>query len=174
MDIEQKIAARVTHIEEIIRQYLPKEEGFQKTIFEAMNYSILAGGKRLRPMIMEETYHMFGGTSRVIEPFMAAPPVDVALSNPEFFNEVHRQEGNQHRVACAHQHGVEGENGKRHLPGRLDGFHGGRGFQCRIPGSLRPSLGAINTPKRGNGNGILRIFAFGDRARLSYNRRTYF
>ena len=72
MDIEQKIAARVTHIEEIIRQYLPKEEGFQKTIFEAMNYSILAGGKRLRPMIMEETYHMFGGTSRVIEPFMAA------------------------------------------------------------------------------------------------------
>lgn len=72
MDIEQKIAARVTHIEEIIRQYLPKEEGFQKTILEAMNYSILAGGKRLRPMMMEETYHMFGGTSRVIEPFMAA------------------------------------------------------------------------------------------------------
>ena len=72
MDMEQKIAARVTHIEEIIRQYLPKEEGFQKTILEAMNYSILAGGKRLRPMMREETYHMFGGTSRVIEPFMAA------------------------------------------------------------------------------------------------------
>ena len=37
-----------------------------------MNYSILAGGKRLRPMLMLETYRMFGGKSKVIEPFMAA------------------------------------------------------------------------------------------------------
>ena len=52
--------------------FLPKEEGYQKTILEAMNYSVSAGGKRLRPMLMLETYRMFGGTSKVIEPFMAA------------------------------------------------------------------------------------------------------
>ena len=44
----------------------------ERIIFEAMNYSVRAGGKRLRPILMEETYHMFGGSSAVIEPFMAA------------------------------------------------------------------------------------------------------
>ena len=72
MEIKTEIAARVEQIETIIRQYLPMEEGYQKTIFEAMNYSILAGGKRLRPMLMQETYRLFGGKSKVIEPFMAA------------------------------------------------------------------------------------------------------
>ena len=52
--------------------FLPKEEGYQKTVLEAMNYIVSAGGKRLRPMLMLETYRMFGGTSKVIEPFMAA------------------------------------------------------------------------------------------------------
>ena len=37
-----------------------------------MNYSVLAGGKRLRPMLMQETYKLFGGDSKVVEPFMAA------------------------------------------------------------------------------------------------------
>ncbi len=72
MEIKTEIAARVEQIETIIRQYLPREEGYQKTIFEAMNYSILAGGKRLRPMLMQETYRLFGGKSKVIEPFMTA------------------------------------------------------------------------------------------------------
>lgn len=72
MDIKVEIAKRTEEIENIIRSYLPKEEGYQKTIMEAMNYSVLAGGKRLRPMLMQETYRLFGGKSKVIEPFMAA------------------------------------------------------------------------------------------------------
>jgi geranylgeranyl diphosphate synthase type II len=72
MSIEQEMKIREEHINSVIGKYLPKEEGYQKTIFQAMNYSILAGGKRLRPMLMEETFHMFGGTGRVVEPFMAA------------------------------------------------------------------------------------------------------
>ena len=47
------------YIEEMIKEFLPKEKGFQKTILEALNYSILAGGKRLRPLIMYETYRLF-------------------------------------------------------------------------------------------------------------------
>lgn len=47
------------YIEEMIKEFLPKEKGFQKTILEALNYSILAGGKRLRPLIMHETYRLF-------------------------------------------------------------------------------------------------------------------
>lgn len=55
LDIRAEIQTRVDEIEQIIKRYLPEEEGWQKTIMEAMNYSILAGGKRLRPMLMSET-----------------------------------------------------------------------------------------------------------------------
>lgn len=107
MDIEQKIVARVMHIEEIIRQYLPKEEGFQKTILEAMNYSILAGGKRLRPMIMEETYHMFGGTSRVIEPFMAA--IEMIHTYSLVHDDLPAMDNDEYRRGKKTTHAVYGE-----------------------------------------------------------------
>ena len=42
----------------------------QKRLRDAMNYSLLAGGKRLRPMLMNETYRLFGGESPLIRPFM--------------------------------------------------------------------------------------------------------
>ncbi len=71
-DFKEEIIARTEQIEAVVERYLPKEEGCQQTVIEAMNYSIKAGGKRLRPMLMWETYKMFGGRSEVIEPFMAA------------------------------------------------------------------------------------------------------
>jgi geranylgeranyl diphosphate synthase type II len=69
---EQMRKEKIAHIEEVLTKYLPKEEGYAAKVMEAMNYSVLAGGKRLRPMLMEETYRMFGGSEQVIEPFMAA------------------------------------------------------------------------------------------------------
>lgn len=72
MNFKEELKGRVDHIEAILKEYLPKEEGWQKTVIAAMNYSVLAGGKRLRPMLMEETYRLFGGKGREIEPFMAA------------------------------------------------------------------------------------------------------
>ena len=55
-----------------VEQYLPEEEGHQRTVLEAMNYSMRAGGKRLRPLFLREVYRMFGGQGREEEPFMAA------------------------------------------------------------------------------------------------------
>lgn len=72
MNIKMRIAEKAERINKVIERYLPAEEGNQKTIFEAMNYSLLAGGKRIRPMLMEETYRLFGGNSDIIKPFMAA------------------------------------------------------------------------------------------------------
>jgi geranylgeranyl diphosphate synthase, type II len=72
MNFKEELNRRVEEIEAVIINYLPKEEGFQQTVIEAMNYSILAGGKRLRPMLMEETYKLFGGKDEVIKPFMVA------------------------------------------------------------------------------------------------------
>lgn len=68
----EELQQKVEHINDVLEKFLPAEEGQQRIIFEAMNYSVRAGGKRLRPILMEETYHMFGGSSAVIEPFMAA------------------------------------------------------------------------------------------------------
>ena len=45
--------------EQIIRKYLPDTEGEQKTVLEAMHYSVEAGGKRLRPLLMMEFYELF-------------------------------------------------------------------------------------------------------------------
>ena len=71
-NIEKQISKKAEAIEQIIMKYLPKEEGYQKTVMEAMRYSVMAGGKRLRPILMQETYRMCGGKGSVVEPFMAA------------------------------------------------------------------------------------------------------
>ena len=72
MNFKEELQKRIESIEDILRSYLPKEEGLQKTVIEAMNYSVLAGGKRLRPMLMQETYKLFGGEGKIVEPFMTA------------------------------------------------------------------------------------------------------
>ena len=72
MKFEKAREAKVKEIEEILQTYLPKKEGFQKIIMEAMEYSLMAGGKRIRPMLMQEMYHLFGGKKKLIYPFMAA------------------------------------------------------------------------------------------------------
>ena len=72
MNFEDELKQKVQETEKTVYEFLPEEEGFQKTILEAMNYSMKAGGKRLRPLLMAETYRMFGGTGEVICPFMAA------------------------------------------------------------------------------------------------------
>ena len=74
-DFEKEVSLRAAHIEEVLKSFLPKEEGYAKTVIEAMNYSLMAGGKRLRPMMMLESYKLFAGEGadeRVVRPFMAA------------------------------------------------------------------------------------------------------
>ena len=72
MSFKEELRTKTEEIEKLLTAYLPEETGFQKTVLEAVNYSVLAGGKRLRPMLMKETYQMFGGRGKVVEPFMAA------------------------------------------------------------------------------------------------------
>lgn len=72
MNFNDELKARTAHVNAVLRDYLPQEKGFQKTVIEAVNYSMEAGGKRLRPMMMECTYQMYGGRGTVIGPFMAA------------------------------------------------------------------------------------------------------
>ena len=72
MSFNKDLKERVEYIENILKEYLPEMSGYQKIIMEAMEYNVLAGGKRLRPMLMNETYKLFGGKSDIVKPFMAA------------------------------------------------------------------------------------------------------
>ena len=71
-EFKNELKKKTEEINHILAAYLPEEKGFQRIIFEAMNYSIEAGGKRLRPMLMQETFRLFGGQGQGVRPFMAA------------------------------------------------------------------------------------------------------
>lgn len=72
MNGKEQLRIYTEEVEAVVEKYLPAEEGHQKTILEAMDYSVRAGGKRLRPLLMRETYRLFGGNGEEVEPFMAA------------------------------------------------------------------------------------------------------
>ena len=107
MNIKAEINTRVDEIEKIISKYLPEEEGYQKVIMEAMNYSILAGGKRLRPMLMSETYRLFGGRSEVIEPFMAA--IEMIHTYSLVHDDLPAMDNDEYRRGKKTTHAVYGE-----------------------------------------------------------------
>ena len=72
VNFQDELKKRTEEIEAVLKSYLPKEEGFAKTMAQAMNYSLMAGGKRLRPMLILETCRMFGGEEKLAYPFMTA------------------------------------------------------------------------------------------------------
>ena len=71
VNFKEELQQRTAYAEEVIRKWLPLEEGFALTMAQAMNYSMCAGGKRLRPILLLETFRLFGGEGEVAEPFMA-------------------------------------------------------------------------------------------------------
>ncbi len=72
MSFKEELNGKVGEIEKLLREFLPEEKGFQKTVLEAVNYSVLAGGKRLRPLLMQESSRMFCREGKELGPFMAA------------------------------------------------------------------------------------------------------
>lgn len=72
MNFKESLDKKTNRAEAVLKKYMPSESGYQKRLSEAMNYSVLAGGKRLRPILMEESFLLFGGQGELIEPFMAA------------------------------------------------------------------------------------------------------
>lgn len=98
---------RVTEIKDIIQSYLPEEEGFQKTLLEAVNYSMLVGGKKLRPLLMQQTFVMFGGTSAVIRPFMAA--IEMIHTHSLIHDDLPAMDNDEYRRGKKTTHVVYGE-----------------------------------------------------------------
>lgn len=94
MEFQPELELRVQEIERVIKQYMPIEIGIQKTVLDAMDYTMSAGGKRIRPLLMKTVYDMLVDSNSltvtesnnkretsdnyrdcmkgIIEPFMAA------------------------------------------------------------------------------------------------------
>jgi len=76
MDKEEfalNLKERTDEVNMILEFFLPKVKGYAKTVLDAMNYSVRVGGKRLRPMLMMETYRLFAqDEEEILHPFMAA------------------------------------------------------------------------------------------------------
>ena len=70
--LKEELKTRKQEVEEILQFYLPEEGAGRGSLVSAIRYSVLAGGKRLRPILMLECYRLFGGDSDVIRPFAAA------------------------------------------------------------------------------------------------------
>lgn len=74
MNFKEELGLKTEQIERILSEHLPSEEGYQKTVLQAMDYSVAGGGKRLRPMLMSESAALFDDTEKVpaLPMFMAA------------------------------------------------------------------------------------------------------
>ncbi len=107
-DFDQQRQQKTAEIEEILRAFLPEEEGYQKEIMEAMAYSVRSGGKRLRPMLMQETYRLFGGTSPAIRPFMAA--IELIHTYSLVHDDLPAMDNDEYRRGKKTTHAVYGED----------------------------------------------------------------
>ena len=72
MNFNENLDIKRQNAENILNNYLPGVEGYASLVLEAMEYSAMAGGKRLRPVLMLECFKLFGGKGQLVEPFMAA------------------------------------------------------------------------------------------------------
>lgn len=72
MQFKDVLKGKINYIETLLNEYMPKEEGYQQTVIQAMNYSLKAGGKRLRPILTLESCKIVGGKEEDAIPFAVA------------------------------------------------------------------------------------------------------
>ncbi len=63
MDLKTYLKEQVTRVDAALDRYLPKETELPHSVHKAMRYSVFAGGKRVRPIMMLAACHAVGGDS---------------------------------------------------------------------------------------------------------------
>ena len=107
MDFHEELSVYTKKAEEIIRGYLPVEEGKARHLLEAVNYSMTAGGKRLRPVLMLASFEMFGGKTNVVCPFMAA--IEMIHTHSLIHDDLPAMDNDEYRRGKKTTHVVYGE-----------------------------------------------------------------
>jgi len=69
MNFNTWMEEKIKKTEEYLSNFVEIKDNPQKLIYEAMNYSLLSGGKRLRPVLLLGTYELFREDEEVAMPF---------------------------------------------------------------------------------------------------------
>lgn len=73
MNFEKELSNKVKETDLCVRSFLPESGKYKELIVESARYSVEAGGKRLRPMILKESFQLCKGSDfNIVKPFMAA------------------------------------------------------------------------------------------------------
>ena len=107
MNFKNELKIRTDYAEDVIRRFLPKEEGFARSMAEAMNYSMCAGGKRLRPVLLLETSRLFGEAEVLAEPFMAG--IEMIHTHSLIHDDLPAMDNDEYRRGKKTTHVVYGE-----------------------------------------------------------------
>ena len=107
LEFKTELEEKTRQAEAVVMKYLPEEEGFSALLLEAMNYSMRAGGKRLRPLLVQETFRMFGGVSAAAEPFMAA--IEMIHTHSLIHDDLPAIDNDEYRRGRKTNHSVFGE-----------------------------------------------------------------
>ena len=83
MEFKEQLKKYQTIINTELEKYLRKEECPEKTLNESVSYSLMAGGKRLRPILVLDVYKMFK------ENYQEAMPYAVAIEMIHNFSLIH-------------------------------------------------------------------------------------
>lgn len=70
--MKELLQEKIDVINEALKEYIPESDVAQKRIYEAVKYSLFAGGKRLRPVIMLFVCDMLEGEQGEVLPFACA------------------------------------------------------------------------------------------------------
>ena len=108
MNFRDELEKRTERAEQVIGKFLPAEEGFSKNLIKAMNYSMEAGGKRLRPILLGEMYKVCGGTGELAEPFMAG--IEMIHTHSLIHDDLPAIDNDQYRRGKKTTHVVFGES----------------------------------------------------------------
>lgn len=73
MNFEKELSNKVKETDLCVQSFLPESGKYKELIVESARYSVEAGGKRLRPMILKESFQLCKGFDfNIVKPFMAA------------------------------------------------------------------------------------------------------
>lgn len=72
ISFDKALQEKKKQVEEHLYSYFSDYSGLQKTVFQAADYSLKAGGKRLRPVLLLEACTLFGGDAAKAMPFACA------------------------------------------------------------------------------------------------------
>jgi geranylgeranyl diphosphate synthase type II len=84
VDIENYLKTWKKKVDSKLDEYLPREEDYPSLLHKAMRYSVLAGGKRIRAILMITTYSLSGGNK-----FDLIMPVSAAIEFIHSYSLIH-------------------------------------------------------------------------------------